>query len=423
MKRRNFLQKSALAGTVALTGLSGRTIAAALPLTKAHDHPPGNSRVYWIELLHRIAGPVLENLAQGTLKQNMPLETAPGYSKKVEGVTYLEAFGRAAAGLAPWLGNGIDDSPEGRLRSHYIQLFRQGLENGVAPKSPDYLGFDQKMDAQLLVDAAFLAQAFIRAPEQLWNPLPDSLKQAVVRELKQLQWIKPGYNNWLLFAAIIEAFYLMAGEEWDPMRIDYALRKMEDWYKGDGWYGDGPAFHFDYYNDYVILPMLLDILQVMVQQQKTGAAALEKILKRAQRHAEIQERLIAPDGTYPIVGRSAPYRNAAFQNLAWLAWQEQLPESLQAGQVRAALTATMQKIYEHPGTFDSNGWLQLGVCGHQPEIADTYTSTGSLYLCTNAFLPLGLPAEHPFWTVPDEEWTSVKVWSGKTVQKDHAIAD
>ena len=46
------------------------------------------------------------------------------------------------------------------------------------------------------------------------------------------------------------------------MRVDYALRQHDQWYKGDGAYGDGPAFHWDYYNSFVIHPMLLDVLDV-----------------------------------------------------------------------------------------------------------------------------------------------------------------
>lgn len=38
-----------------------------------------------------------------------------------------------------------------------------------------------------------------------------------------------------------------------------------------------------------------------------------------------------------------------------------------------------------------------------------------------AFLPLGLPAEHPFWTSPAEDWTSKKAWEGKDFPKDHAV--
>ena len=34
------------------------------------------------------------------------------------------------------------------------------------------------------------------------------------------------------------------------------------------------------------------------------------------------------------------------------------------------------------------------------------------------YMPLGLPADHPFWTDPAEPWTSQKAWSGKTFPID-----
>ena len=40
--------------------------------------------------------------------------------------------------------------------------------------------------------------------------------------------------------------------------INSALRKVEEWYVGDGWYSDGPSFGFDYYNGYVLHPMYVN---------------------------------------------------------------------------------------------------------------------------------------------------------------------
>ena len=114
-----------------------------------------------------------------------------------------------------------------------------------------------------MVDAAFLAQAFLRAPNQLWKSLDLQSKRRVVQCLKSSRIIQPGYNNWLLFSGIIEAFLLKYDEGADMMRIDYALKQLLQWYKGDAAYGDGPEFHWDYYNSFVIQPMLLEILQVV----------------------------------------------------------------------------------------------------------------------------------------------------------------
>ncbi|MFW5976638.1 MAG: DUF2264 domain-containing protein, partial [Bacillota bacterium] len=80
----------------------------------------------------------------------------------------------------------------------------------------------------------------------------------------------------------------------------------------------------------------------------------------------------------------------------------------------------IKKMVEMPGTFDEDGWLQIGLVGHQPNIGEFYISTGSLYLCSTGLLPLGLAEDSPFWQ-GEEEWTSVKIWSGKNLENDHAL--
>jgi hypothetical protein len=100
-----------------------------------------------------------------------------------------------------------------------------------------------------------------------------------------------------------------------------------------------------------------------------------------------------------------------------------LPEPLKPAQARNAITAVMRRMVEAPGTFDARGWLQIGFCGHQPSLAETYISTGSLYLCTAALLPLGLPPSDEFWSAPPAPWTQQLLWSGKSLPADHAIAD
>jgi len=146
-------------------------------------------------------------------------------------------------------------------------------------------------------------------------------------------------------------------------------------------------------------------------------------LQRAKRYAEIQERLIAPDGTFPSLGRSTTYRFGAFQTLALGALRRELPEKIKPAQVRCALTAVIRKMVEAPGTFDADGWLQIGFCGHQPALGESYISTGSLYLCSAGLLPLGLPPTDEFWSSPPAKWTSQKLWTGENLSADHAMKD
>ena len=349
----------------------------------------------------------------------MPVECVQGAENVRMEVTHLEALGRSLVGLAPWLELGPGRSKEGQLRERFINLATGAIKNAVTPTAKSYMNFTKH--AQPLVDAAFLAHALIRAPKQLWENLDKPTQQNLINALRSTRTIKPYYSNWLLFSAMVEAALLKFTNDYDIVRIDYALRSHEEWYKGDGMYGDGPAFHFDYYNSFVIQPMLVDIASLLAERRDDTKEFSMKIKKRAQRYAEIQERLISPEGTFPPVGRSLAYRCGAFQLLSQMALQKQLPESLKPAQVRNALSAVIKRTLEVPGTFDENGWLTIGLSGHQPGIGEHYISTGSLYLCSVAFLPLGLPAEDEFWTSPPVDWTSNAAFYGISFSIDSAI--
>jgi hypothetical protein len=375
-----------------------------------------SDRAYWVSVMRRLAEPVLSNLAAGTLKAKMPVEQAPGADRR--SVTHLEAIGRLLAGMAPWLELGGDETAEGRERARYASLAQQAIARAVDPASPDFLNFTR--DRQPLVDAAFLGEALLRAPKALMGALDATTKRHLVAALESTRVIIPNYNNWLLFTATVEAALLRLGANWDRLRVDYAVRQHEQWYKGDGIYGDGADFHWDYYNSFVIHPMLIEVLETCADENQAWKDMIPRVRERAVRYAAIQERLIAPDGSFPAIGRSLAYRFGAFHLLALMALRRALPDGVAPAQVRGALTAIVRRSIEAPGTFDPNGWLRIGFCGHQPGVGETYISTGSLYLCSVGLLPLGLPASDPFWSAPAEPWTSVRAWSGQAFPIDHA---
>lgn len=410
MFRRNFL--SLIQGSLALSlGLPKIGFATETEVEKTKQNH--NSRAYWVQTLTRIADPVLINLSQGTLHENMPVEINPESKIDRTYATYLEAFGRLMAGLAPWLELGVDDTEEGKLRGKYIDLSIKSIKNAVDPNGTDSLVFAQKPFSQALVDTAFLAQGFIRAPKQLWEPLDAETKENVVAFMKASRVIKPGYNNWLLFSGMIEAFLMKFGQDYDNVRLDYALKKHEEWYVGDGMYSDGPNFHLDYYNSFVIHPMLLDISKVMLDNGVTSQEDYNKLAQRAVKYAEFQEAIISPEGTFPVIGRSKAYRFAAFQTLLQVALMKKLPKDISPAQVRSAMSLVIARSIEASGTFDKNGWLQIGFAGHQPKIADKYVSTGSLYMVSMGFLPLGLPPTDEFWIAPATDWSSKRVYQGE----------
>ncbi len=376
------------------------------------------TRRKWIDTMLKIASPVLHALAEDALRETLPIESKSPREDRAQ-YTYLEAFGRTMVGLAPWLELEGLTGEEAALQAEYRALCRMALHNAVTPGARDCMNFSHGM--QPIVDAAFLAHAVLRAPKQLWHALPECDKHSLVARMKETRSRTPYVCNWLLFSAMIEAFLYLAGEkDWDPMRIDYAVRKHFDWYLGDGFFGDGPEFHMDFYNSYVIQPMLIDVLRTVGGENGDWQRLLPRAERYGARYAQFLENLIAPDGSYPVLGRSSAYRFGCFQMLSQ-AMLEHLPETgLQPAQVRCGLTAVIDRVMAFDNC-DEKGFLRVGVCGSQPDMGEGYISTGSLYLAMAVFLPLGLPETDPFWADPEALWTQKKMWSGLPVQAGHAL--
>ena len=391
-------------------------VAAAAAATASLAGTGARDRAFWVDAAVGIANPVITNLAAGTLHRNMPRRAGTWTDQVAE----LEAFGRVMTGLGPWLELPDDDTPEGMLRARMRADALKALDNITRPGSPDRMPFDKP--AQTLVDAAFLAQGLMRAPSNLWARVRGEVRSNVVECMKATRATKPYESNWLLFASEIEAFLLETTGECDMARLRYgidAFMTRKGWYVGDGLYADGKDFAVDGYNAFVIQPMIYDVSRVMAAH---GIADGEKYLalakKRLRRFADIQERMIGPDGTYPLFGRSITYRFGTFQGLALAALLG--PENYPAkpGAVRGALTAVLARQTGREN-FLPGGWLRVGFNGEQQMLAERYIDYGSVYMCMAVFLPLGLPPDDAFWTEPESDWTQRAAWSGRPARIDH----
>ncbi len=417
VSRRRLVTAGLLAGGAAALGSVRAPQAGAAVPDKTPD------RDAWLSHLERVAQPVLQALSTRRLRQAMPVEAVPGHEAERAVGSPLEAFARLLSGLAPWLE--LEPSPgessrETGLRQRYRLWSQQALASALDPASPDYMRFGDS--AQTLVDSSFLSLALLRAPAQLLKPMSSTTRKQLIAALEAERKVQAPFNNWLLFAALNEVLLRRLGAFSDPLRIAYALREHQSWYVGDGTYGDGPEYHADFYNSYVIHPYLMALMDELREEPawKTLSAS---IFARASRYAAIQERLISPTGEFPVLGRSITYRTGVFHLLADAARRGILPPEIPPAAVRCALTAVQGRTLAPEGTFSSSGWLQIGLAGHQPSLAETYISTGSLYLCSLVWLPLGLPPAHPFWADPAASWTQKRVWSGGSAHADHAFAE
>lgn len=422
--RRDFVTGMA-GGSLLSAGIAG----AALPQTTRAPAvlPSGaDDRRYMLGILEKMATPVLGLMSRGRLQRDWRPELSPTWDGRNAKVAYLEGFGRLIDGLAPWLALPDEQGAEGTLRRRLREEARAAYAHSVDSRSPDYLLWNA--EGQPLVDSAFFTSALLRAPTALWEPLEADTKRRIIEHIQGLRRVSPPYTNWLLFAAMNEAFLLSVGATWDPIRIELAVRKFSEWYVGDGWYSDGERFHFDYYNSFVIHPMLALILETLAakevkfQSRLPVAELLPLQVKRMQRHAEQMERLIGFNGELAPFGRSLTYRTAAHQVLGLLAWRRQLPASLPEGQARAATVAAQRRMFADPTNFDAQGFLTLGFSRHQPSLANIYSNAGSMYIASESLLALGRSADDTYWTCASTPWTCRLAYSGAEFPQDNYVA-
>jgi hypothetical protein len=366
-----------------------------------------STRTYWSDICYKVCFPVLDALSQRRLK-HVFIDKKP--------TAHLEAFCRVLVGIAPWIelhDNNNNDNVCDKVES-LKRLSLLCLDSITNPNSADYIDFNTQ--EQILVEAGILCLALNRGYTRIWCPLSHEVKNQVITSLKKTRKFVAHDNNWVLFPSMIEAFLLRIGENkginynrlWDGVNIYRGL------YKGDGVYGDGEEIHLDYYNSYIIQPILFEILSILKDNYEDSDKAWLRDMyilhrKRLQRWSVLQERMISADGTFPPIGRSLTYRCGAFHGLALNVYINDLHDTLKHGQVRVALTRVIRATLEHPDTFQENGWLTIGLYGNQPSLAERYINHGSLYLCTTVFLPLGLPSTSNFWSDDDEPTTWEKL--------------
>ncbi|HAT10039.1 MAG TPA: hypothetical protein DCS97_05465 [Planctomycetes bacterium] len=375
-------------------------------------------RQCWLERLRRCAEPVLSAAAAGRLRSGMVVERRADHDGDGR-PSALEALARTLAGIAPWLELDGLDGAEAALQARMRGLATAAIDRWSDPASGDHMPLDAGRNA--LVEAGFLGHALVRSPFVLGGGLAASVRDRVVGQLSASRRWLAYHNNWYCFSGMAEAGIAVLGGEADQLRLAAALRQHEAWYLGDGHYGDGEHFHADYYNSYVMHPMLLDLSRATGENHHGWPKQRPAILARARRYAAIQERMVAPDGSFPVIGRSIAYRCGAFQLLAQCALQDLLPEDVAPAQVRTALEAVQARTLDPAGNWRADGFLAIGLCAAQPGLGESYISTGSCYLATTALLPLGLPPAHPFWTDGPQPYTGLAIWSGENRPADHAL--
>ncbi|GAA2631968.1 DUF2264 domain-containing protein [Actinomadura fulvescens] len=270
-----------------------------------------------------------------------------------------------------------------------LEPYAEGLSLGPATW-PSITGRFQPM-----VESASLAIGLWLTREQLWDRLTPAVQEDLATWLGGALRHEPVDNNWRLFPVMVAGFLEAAGRPADPVEpvepVD-GLARIEPWYVGDGWYGDGPGRSFDHYNGWALhfYPVLLRWLR----GEEPGVYG-----RRLAEFLDGYAHLFDDNGAMLYQGRSLTYRFGAAASFFLGALTGTTP--LTPGQTRR-VTAGVLRYFLERGALSDDGLLTLGWHGPHEATLQPYSGSASPYWAAKAFVGLLLPPDHRVWTDAEE---------------------
>ena len=301
----------------------------------------------------------------------------------------LEGFSRVAPLMAVWLENSKSTMltlPSGRTVD-LAAVLEGGLLAGTDPRNPDYWGDITDRD-QRIAEAADVSLALWLSRATVWQRLDEGERSQVVRWLLQVNGKEVADNNWHLFVAQVNVALQALGAEFDANAIEKNLARTLQFYRGDGWFTDGPDGPVDYYNAWGFYYHI-----GWIHRMNAGLLA-ETVDKSLPVFAGDLLHLLGPH-SYPVMGRSVCYRMAVPAPLIFASTFD--PASIPPAQARRALDLTWDFFLEHGALRE--GRVTQGYCGDDPKILDNYSGPAScLWSLRSLIVALHLPREADFWT-------------------------
>lgn len=299
----------------------------------------------------------------------------------------LEGFARPLFGLAPLA--------KGDLPFADWQMLRDGYINGCDPTHSEFWGEPYDYD-QRLVESAALGFGLLFAKDQLWDPLTQIQKDNVAAWLDSTLHRKVADNNWHFFHVFASLALEHVGVEHDLSIRETALQRLESFYIADGWYADGEGRRFDHY-----IPFAMHLYGLIYSVFATeDESRCQRFRDRAAEFAVEFQHWFDTDGASLAYGRSMTYRFA--QASFWGALAFAGVEALPWGQIKG-LWARNLRWWGKRDWYDRDGVMSVGYAYPNLLMSESYNSPGSPYWAMKAYLPLALPADHPFWLVQEQE--------------------
>ncbi len=301
----------------------------------------------------------------------------------------IEGFARLGPLVAAWISSGRPETVElyGGGAVDLRAVLRNGVLAGTNPDSPDYWGTIDHFN-QRLVEASDIALLLWLSRDMVWNTLTSSERAQISRWLLQVNGKRVRDNNWHLFVTFTNVVLQALDQPADLGLARQHYERLKSFYRGDGWFSDGPSPTFDYYNAWGIHYLLYWLSRVDPSWDPDFIRHASGLFLRNYRY------FFGPGG-FPIRGRSVCYRMAAPAPL--VAGQLVHPHLVPANAARRAVDDVWRYFIARNAV--SGGSVTQGYCGTDIRVLDTYSGPAScLWSLRSLIMAFSQAQGTAFWT-------------------------
>lgn len=342
------------------------------------------------------ASEAYEDLFRYFLTGFLTYQDPPGASARYPGlpsthgkrIDAMEGFTRLAPLAAAWLHSGRPASVElaDGQAVDLVALIRRGLLSGTDSLSPAFWGGIEDNDHRM-VEAADVALVLWLTRDVIWDHLKPAQREQIHR------WLSTGVaravpdNNRLLFGTFVPLVLHDLGFSVDLASAHEHYSRLKTFYRGEGWFSDGPGGVYDYYNAWSIHYHLYWIDQVTPDWDPEFIGSSRREFLRSYKY-------LIGHGGVPMRGRSVCYRMATPAPLVFD--YASASASTEAGEARRALDLTWTYFIRRGAVRE--GTVAQGYCGPDVRVLDNYSGPASCLWSLRSLIPaFAMPPQDPFW--------------------------
>jgi hypothetical protein len=306
----------------------------------------------------------------------------------------MEGFSRILPMISAWISSGrpcviknFDGQP-----IDLIKVAKEGLLAGTNPKSKGFWGYICDYD-QRIIEAADIALSVWLLRNHLWPNLSSIEKDMISKWLLSVNGKTIHDNNWHLFPVLVNEVLSSLGYSSNKMLSLKHYSRLKSFYKGNGWFTDGPNGAIDYYNAWCIHYALFWINLINPELDPNFIDGSLNDFVRNYKY------FFSTDGI-PITGRSICYRMAAPAPLIAAATNE--TDCICSGMARRALDCVWKYFIKRGAVH--HGMITQGYWHEDLNLLDNYSGPGSSMWSTRSLtLAFFNPLNSNFWKAPLED--------------------